>query len=347
MIRRALDSRADIADGEPLSLRSDAELISRFGNGLASEREEAFATLVERHGPMVLATCRSIVGDEQDAQDAFQGAFLVLARKARGLWVRGSLAPWLYGVARRVASDVRKSAARRRLYERRAATMNRHETTAGDGPEACELASILHEEVGRLSWQHRHVLVLCDLEGRTHQEVAALLGCQVGTVKSRQSRARRQLRERLERRGLAMASLLLTWPVARARAASSPGPELVRATTASVARFASVNAIGATGCSLARWPWTALAVAAWTGATAPQRWLAASLAAASLAVALITPIAGRAPRAGTADRPGGGAIPRGSIAALRWRGAAHGPMVGNSAAGTSTRTSAAIASAGR
>ena len=96
----------------------DARLLERY----ASERDElAFETLVKRHGRMVMAVCRGVVDDPNDADDAFQAAFLLLARKAGALWVNDSLGGWLHRVACRIALHVRSDAARRREVERRAA----------------------------------------------------------------------------------------------------------------------------------------------------------------------------------------------------------------------------------
>src|SRR5579883_1938690 len=97
---------------------SDAQLLERF----ASRRDGvAFEALVQRHGPMVLAVCRGVLKDPNDAQDAFQATFLVLVRKAGTLWaVKGSLGSWLYRVAQRIAIQANADAARRREVERRA-----------------------------------------------------------------------------------------------------------------------------------------------------------------------------------------------------------------------------------
>ena len=80
---------------------SDAELLERY----ASRRDSAaFEALVHRHGPMVLAVCRRVLRDPNDAEDAFQAAFLVLMRKGDSIWaIRGSLASWLYRVSFRIA----------------------------------------------------------------------------------------------------------------------------------------------------------------------------------------------------------------------------------------------------
>ena len=180
----------------------DGPLLRRFAAG-GEPAERAFAALVERHGPMVYRVCRSILADEHGARDASQATFLVLATKARGLWVKGSLGPWLHGVARRTALCARVAAARRRAIERRAGAQ-RTEVVA---PAATgdELAAALHEEVDRLPSDRRSAVVLCGLEGLTHEQAAHRLGWPVGTVRSRLARGRDQLRDRLIRRGLAPA----------------------------------------------------------------------------------------------------------------------------------------------
>src|SRR5438046_2345131 len=92
------------------SILDDSELLRRF----VDERDEAaFAALVERHGPMVLRVCRRVLDHAQDAEDAWQATFLVLARRATSVRRRGSVASWLFGVAARTARKLRASRSRR------------------------------------------------------------------------------------------------------------------------------------------------------------------------------------------------------------------------------------------
>ncbi len=179
---------------------SDGELLRRFVEGEGDAAGSAFAAVVARHGPMVLRACRATLGDPHDAEDAFQATFLVLALKAPGLASRETVGPWLHRVARHVAARARAGIERRRRHEgRRAASAGRVVAASR------EVAAILHEEVGRLPDWCRAPVVLCHLEGRTCAEAARALGLPPGTVKSRLSRARARLRDRLTLRGLAPA----------------------------------------------------------------------------------------------------------------------------------------------
>ena len=89
---------------------SDEQLLEQFVMRHDELAEAAFASLVERHGPMVLGVCRRLLRDPHDAQDAFQATFLVLVRRAGAIRKRGSLGYWLYGVAKRVTARARAGA---------------------------------------------------------------------------------------------------------------------------------------------------------------------------------------------------------------------------------------------
>ena len=194
----------DLFEGGAVGGRSDGELLERFLDREGAASESAFAALVERHGGMVLRTCRSVLRDAHAAEDAFQATFLVLARRARGLHGRESIGPWLHQVARRTALCARAASSRRDRHERRAAgraVLEVAERPPDDGD------AILNE-VDRLPEGYRLAVLLCDLEGLTSDEAARRLGWPVGTVRSRLARGRDRLRDRLTKRGLAPSTMV-------------------------------------------------------------------------------------------------------------------------------------------
>jgi RNA polymerase sigma factor (sigma-70 family) len=146
---------------------------------------------------MVLGVCRRLLVDPNDAEDAFQATFLVLVRKAGSVRNGDSLAHWLHGVARRIAFHYRAAAARRRKVEQEAGT--RVASTYYEAPALWDV----WDAVERLPQNLQSAIVLCYLEGLTHEQAAARLNWPVGTIRSRLARARAQLRTRLERSGIA------------------------------------------------------------------------------------------------------------------------------------------------
>ena len=200
---------------------TDGQLLERFSNRRGEVAELAFEALMQRHGPMVLRVCRAQLPDPHDTQDAFQATFLILIKKARALWIRDSLGPWLHQVAFRTASCARSNAARRRRHELRVAGMAAHLLSTEDRPSP-ELERVLHQEINRLPDCYRIPIVLCDLEAHTCEEAARRMGCPVGTVKSWRFRGRRRLRDRLIRLGLAPSAVAGAASSQRARTRRCP-----------------------------------------------------------------------------------------------------------------------------
>jgi len=219
---------------------SDRQLLERLEQRGSEGAELAFTALVERHGPMVLRVCRSVLSDPNDADDAFQATFLVLVRRAGSLWVHDSLGPWLHQVAHRTAVCARSAAARRWRHEEAASV--RASRFAGADVEAHDLGEVLHGEVSRLPDHYRVVIVLCLLEGLTHAQAAGRLGWPAGTVQSRLARGKALLRDRLTRRGLAPCALVLGGLVSSDAAAATLSPALVGATIRTATLFSADGA---------------------------------------------------------------------------------------------------------
>jgi len=186
---------------------------------------------------MVLRVCRGVLNNPHDSQDAFQATFLVLVKKARGLWVRDSLGPWLHQVALRTASCARSAAARQKRHERQAARLRKEGFTVVDD----DLGRVLHEEIDRLPDRFRAPVVLCDLQGISHEQAARHLGWPIGTVKSRHSRGRERLRHGLVRRGLAPDVGLLAAALEAGDLNTAIPPSLVDSTARAALEFGTIH----------------------------------------------------------------------------------------------------------
>ena len=127
--------------------------------------ETAFAQLVERYGPRLRYYLQKAFGRRDGAEDAWQDVWFTVFRKVRGLTDPGAFTPWLYQIARRRAYDGQR----------------------------------IHAALDELTLEHREVLVLRFLEDMAYEDIAAVTGCQMGTVKSRLYYAKRALRGILER----------------------------------------------------------------------------------------------------------------------------------------------------
>jgi RNA polymerase sigma factor (sigma-70 family) len=215
----------------------DGELVAAYAG---ARDEAAFAELVRRHGPMVLAVCRRVVRNRADADDVFQATFMVLARKAASIRPAGSVGPWLHGVAYRTALEALRRAARRRAKEGRVVP---RETVSDD--QWSDLRPVLDAELDRLPRKYAEVLVLCDMEDRPRRDVAALLGVPEGTVASRLARAREALAARLARRGVGASAAVAAGALSADARAAIP-PEVVADTTRVATAFGAGQAAGFT-----------------------------------------------------------------------------------------------------
>jgi RNA polymerase sigma factor (sigma-70 family) len=214
--------------------QSDAGLLQQF----AAERSEAaFAALMARYGPLVLAVCRRVLRDAAGPEDAFQATFLVLARKAGSIRKQGSLVAWLHRVALNISRTTRTAAARRQAHERQAALMS--PATRADEGEPRDWQPLLHEEVDRLPEKYRLPVILCYFQGLTHGAAARQLDWPVGTVKGRLARARDLLRPRLARRGLALTTAGLAAVLAGSAVPAAVPPALLARTLPAAVSFAA------------------------------------------------------------------------------------------------------------
>lgn len=173
---------------------SDAQLMAEVRRG----DREAFGRLVDRHKDGLVNYLTRLAGSRDRAEDLSQEAFLRLYHAASRYVDDGRLQPYLY----RIATNLLRSEARR---ERRRRLLLAAWPANGHGGEPAVPERLLREEmqqrlaaaVAALPLAYRVPLVLSQIEGWPYEEIARLLGCRVGTVKSRIHRGRRRLREAL------------------------------------------------------------------------------------------------------------------------------------------------------
>ena len=276
-------------DGTAAAL-TDGQLLERFTTRRPEVAGAAFEALVTRHGPMVLRVVRGVLRDPHDVDDAFQATFLVLVRKARSIGERDLLAPWLYGVAHRVARKARGVAARRNRRE--GGTIDDPPAELAEGPWL-DLRPMLHEELNRLPEKYRKPVVLCHLQGLTHSEAAQELAWPVGTVSVRLARARKLLKERLTRRGLTATATLWAAGLTLEGASAAVPESLIRSTAKAAQSFAAGKLLAAGSASagsiaLAQGVLRMMSVSKW-------KWVAVPLLGGAFTVGAVTLAQGISP----------------------------------------------------
>ena len=192
----------------------------------------ALERLIGNLSPMVWGLCRRLLRDEHEAEDVFQATFLLLVRKASSIANRQVVGSWVYRVAYHAALRARARSARRQARETRLTEMSKAdlfpETNLG------EVNALLDREINQLSKKNRQVVTLCCLQGMTNEQAAHELGCPVGTVAVRLSRARDQLRARLSRWGVALSAAELVNVLAQSAVAGPVPATLLRSTITAV-----------------------------------------------------------------------------------------------------------------
>lgn len=210
------------AEHEPAKL-TDRQLVGRFAD---KRCEAAFRELFLRHAPFVLSVCRRHLPTEQDAEDAAQATFLVLARKAGTVRWKKSISPWLYQVALRVASNLRRGIQRRREESQSPDIATRGQSL--DDVERQHAREVFDSALSAMPKRYRDPLVLFYLEGHSRSEVADLLGLSPGAVKTRLERGRKRLRFQLAMRGVrALTAISLIQQASQAGAAESLAIDLL------------------------------------------------------------------------------------------------------------------------
>lgn len=183
----------------PLRESADAALVRRAQKG----DSRAFDVLVERYHERVHATVYHMTGNREDAFDLTQEAFVKAYRSIRFFRGQSSFYTWVYRIAVNRTLNFLKKRNRQAAYslEELDTTIGLDETyrelashdTPVRGAKLNELGQRLNEALQKLSNNHRMVVTLHDIQGMPHEQIANLMRCSMGTVRSRLFYARRQL----------------------------------------------------------------------------------------------------------------------------------------------------------
>ncbi len=179
---------------------TDDVLLRQFAK---TRDEAAFTELVRRHGRLVWGVCRRRLARREDAEDAFQAAFLILAVKAHAIHSADALPGWLHRTACRAAIRVASASPVEATHDVPTDSLDAFAEVTRR-----EAATAIDEELVRLPERYRNAVVLFHLEGLERRDVAERLGISEPTVKALLSRGRALLRTRLARRGLALPMVL-------------------------------------------------------------------------------------------------------------------------------------------
>lgn len=184
--------------------RTEALLIADLCEG----DETALAPLVEKYKRMVYRLAMQITKNHADADDVMQETFIKVYRSIRTFRKDAAFETWLYRIAVNEALNFVKRRERQRTSAFETTSEAEYETTAryraqlANDPhvhaEKTELRHHVTAAVNSLSLKHRTVVILHEFEGLTHAEIASILNCSEGTVRSRLHYARKKLRTLLK-----------------------------------------------------------------------------------------------------------------------------------------------------
>lgn len=232
-IVHALHHLRRLAARSRLDELSDRELLRRFAD---AGDQDAYAEVFRRHAGLVLATCRRWLTTEQDAEDAFQAVFLILAKKAGALAWRESIAGWLHRVALLVSRKQARAGRARQARERQAAP-----SSAAVTPNWDELQQTLDEELARLPDAYRAPILLCCLAELSQDEAARQLGVTEAALRGRLWRGREMLRDRLARRGMQVGAAMVAGTLAQQQAVAGLTTAFVTTTLRAGAAYLTDN----------------------------------------------------------------------------------------------------------
>ena len=178
-------------------MNEDLELISSFKRGDKS----AFETIILNYQDRIYNLCRYMLANEHDAEDAAQDTFLKAYQSLNDFKPNASLYTWLYRIAVNTCIDYKRRPFFESIFRRSDTGEEKVIEYASTSPsperlsESKQMGHALQKSLKKLSQKLRGVIILKEIEGLSYEEIAAVLDISIGTVKSRISRAREELKE--------------------------------------------------------------------------------------------------------------------------------------------------------
>ena len=181
---------------------TESEIIAECKKG----DREAFNELMERYQKKVFAISYGMLSDYEDASDAAQEVFVKVYRSIASFKGEASFTTWLYRICTNVCNDMLRKRQRQGISvsldteedERGpAAELVSEEPTPEERLELTETQRLVRDAVNELSPEYREIIIYSDLQQMSYDEIAKILRCPTGTVKSRLNRARNALRKKL------------------------------------------------------------------------------------------------------------------------------------------------------
>jgi len=184
---------------------TDEDLVQKIKNGDI----DAFDQLVQRYEGKIYSVAYRFMGNHADAGDLAQDTFIRMYQALPSFRGDSSFATWLYRVAANACRDELRKRQRRRSVSMdemiEASPANMPAAASDYSPEETaqrhETQRQVQECLNQLSNDHRLILVMREIQGLSYEEIASVLDCSLGTVKSRISRARNALKEKIKEQG--------------------------------------------------------------------------------------------------------------------------------------------------
>ena len=181
----------------PMNPVDEISLIERFKRG----DQSSFEYIVQTYQDRIYNLCRYLLGHPQDAEDAAQDVFVKAYRKLKDFRPESSLYTWLYRIGVNTCLDHKKKSRPEPLKdESLAEDLPSAEPSPERSYQSQEIGRAINSALEQLSKNSRAVIVLKEIEGLSYEEIAEVLHISIGTVKSRISRTREELRRLLRKK---------------------------------------------------------------------------------------------------------------------------------------------------